>query len=195
MYTCAQSYTLRRLSRNDHPIAIATMSATMAMKAAASMSDISHTLRAAGVHAIIEEPSGGTTLSQALISGKTALRAGLGNGSKGEFLLLTPSFCRCESAARASIFTRLSTSLRTGHGNGFKSRNGCRRARRARFVTMAKQCLAFPDINEWESKFLDSLIRGNEMMGGPPEQLSLRQAERLLSIRDEYELHSELHGV
>ena len=32
-------------------------------------------------------------------------------------------------------------------------------------------------------------------MVGPPEQLSLRQAERLLSIRDEYELHSELHGV
>jgi hypothetical protein len=65
---------------------------------------------------------------------------------------------------------------------------------RVRFVTMAKQCLAFPDINEWERKFLDGLIRGNEMMGGPPEQLSLRQAERLLSIRDEYELHSELHG-
>jgi hypothetical protein len=38
--------------------------------------------------------------------------------------------------------------------------------RRARFVSMAKQCLAFPDINEWERKFLDSLIRGNEMMGG-----------------------------
>ena len=37
---------------------------------------------------------------------------------------------------------------------------------------MAKQCLAFPDIIEWERKFLDSLIRGNEMMGGPPEQLS-----------------------
>ena len=55
--------------------------------------------------------------------------------------------------------------------------------RRARFVTMAKQCLAFPDINEWERKFLDSLIRGNEMMGGPPEQLSLRQAERLLDPR------------
>ena len=39
---------------------------------------------------------------------------------------------------------------------------------RARFVSLAKQCLAFPDINEWERKFLDSLIRGNEMMGGPP---------------------------
>ena len=65
---------------------------------------------------------------------------------------------------------------------------------RARFVSLAKHCLAFPDINEWERKFLDSLIRGNEMMVGPPEQLSLRQAERLLSIRDEYELHSELHG-
>ena len=65
---------------------------------------------------------------------------------------------------------------------------------RARFVRMAKQCLAFPDIIEWERKFLNSLIRGNEMMGGPPEQLSLRQAETLLSIRDEYELHSELHG-
>ena len=64
---------------------------------------------------------------------------------------------------------------------------------RARFVSLAKQCLAFPDINEWERKFLDSLIRGNEMMGGSPEQLSLRQAETLLSIRDEYELHSELH--
>jgi len=47
---------------------------------------------------------------------------------------------------------------------------------RARFVRMAKQCLAFPDIIEWERKFLNSLIRGNEMMGGPPEQLSLRQA-------------------
>ena len=66
---------------------------------------------------------------------------------------------------------------------------------RARFVSLAKHCLAFPDINEWERKFLDSLIRGNEMMGGPPEHLSLRQAERLLSIRDEYELHSELHGA
>ena len=31
-------------------------------------------------------------------------------------------------------------------------------------------------------------------MGGQPEQLSLRQAVRLLSIRDEYELNSELHG-
>ena len=51
---------------------------------------------------------------------------------------------------------------------------------RARFLSLAKQCLAFRDINEWERKFLDGLIRGNEMMGGPPEQLSLRQADRLL---------------
>ena len=65
---------------------------------------------------------------------------------------------------------------------------------RARFVRMAKQCLAFPYIIEWERKFLNSLIHGNEMIGGPPEQLSLRQAETLLSIRDKYELHSELHG-
>ena len=49
---------------------------------------------------------------------------------------------------------------------------------RARFVSLAKHCLAFPDINELERKFLDSLIRGNEIMVGPPEQLSLRQAER-----------------
>ena len=112
----------------------------------------------------------------------------------GKFLVLIAAFYRCESAARASIFPRLSTSLSQGSGMASYSEMDAVGRDRARFVTMAKQCLAFPDINEWERKFLDSLIRGNEMMGAPPEQLSLRQAETLLSIRYEYELHSELHG-
>jgi hypothetical protein len=83
-------------------IASTTMSATVATKAAASMSDISHTLRVAGVHAIIEEPYENGASRRAW------------QWKKGQFLLLTLSFCRCESAARASIFPRLSTSLRTG---------------------------------------------------------------------------------
>jgi hypothetical protein len=64
---------------------------------------------------------------------------------------------------------------------------------RARFVSMAKQCLALP-VNEWEAKFLDGLIHGNAMMGAPPERLSVRQAETLFEIRDKYELHATLHG-
>jgi hypothetical protein len=31
-------------------------------------------------------------------------------------------------------------------------------------------------------------------MGGPPQRLSTRQAETLFEIRDEYELHSGMHG-
>jgi hypothetical protein len=64
---------------------------------------------------------------------------------------------------------------------------------RARFVSMAKQCVALP-INEWEAKFLDGLIRGNAMMGAPPQRLSVRQMEVLFEIRDAYELHATLHG-
>jgi hypothetical protein len=63
---------------------------------------------------------------------------------------------------------------------------------RARFVSMAKQCLALP-VNEWERDFLESLIRGNAMMG-PPQRLSLCQTEVLFEIRDRYELHTTLHG-
>ena len=64
---------------------------------------------------------------------------------------------------------------------------------RSRFVVMAKQCLLFP-VNEWERKFLDSLIVGSKIMGEPPERLSTRQAETLFEIRDEYELHTTLTG-
>jgi hypothetical protein len=64
---------------------------------------------------------------------------------------------------------------------------------RSRFVAMAKQCLLLP-VNEWERKFLDSLISGSETIGGPPERLSVRQMETLFEIRDEYELHSTLYG-
>ena len=53
---------------------------------------------------------------------------------------------------------------------------------RARFVSMAKQCLALP-VNEWERDFLESLIRGSAMMG-PPQRLSLHQTEVLFEIRD-----------
>jgi hypothetical protein len=58
---------------------------------------------------------------------------------------------------------------------------------RGRFVMMAKQCLLFP-LNVWERNFCESLI------AEPPERLSTRQAETLFEIRDEYELHSKLHG-
>jgi hypothetical protein len=56
-----------------------------------------------------------------------------------------------------------------------------------RFVMLAKQCLLLP-LNPWEQKFCDSLI------AEPPERLSTRQAETLFEIRDEYEMHSTLHG-
>jgi hypothetical protein len=47
---------------------------------------------------------------------------------------------------------------------------------RSRFVLMAKQCPLLP-VNEWERKFLDGLIHGNDTMGRPPQRLSTRQME------------------
>jgi len=64
---------------------------------------------------------------------------------------------------------------------------------RSRFVLMAKQCLLLP-INEWELKFLNRLISGDETDPAPPQKLSTRMAETLFEIRDEYELHSTLYG-
>jgi hypothetical protein len=58
----------------------------------------------------------------------------------------------------------------------------------ARFVLMAKQCLPFSDLTDWERDFLESLI------ARPPERLSTRQAEVLFEIRDNHELHAQLHG-
>ena len=59
---------------------------------------------------------------------------------------------------------------------------------------MAKLYLKTFPLNDWERNFLTGLINGNEMMGGPPERLSTRQAETLFEIRDTYELHSRLNG-
>lgn len=64
---------------------------------------------------------------------------------------------------------------------------------RSRFVLMAKQCLLLP-VNEWELKFLNRLISGDEMDPEPPQKLSTRMAETLFEIRDEYELHSTMYG-
>jgi hypothetical protein len=61
---------------------------------------------------------------------------------------------------------------------------------RTRFVLMAQQLLLLP-VNEWERKFLNRLIHGDEE-GPPPQRLSTRMAETLFEIRDEYELHSTL---
>lgn len=47
---------------------------------------------------------------------------------------------------------------------------------RGRFTLMAKQCLLFPDLTEWERDFLESLV------AQPPERLSTRQAEVLFEI-------------
>jgi hypothetical protein len=58
----------------------------------------------------------------------------------------------------------------------------------ARFVLMAKQCLLFPDLTDWERDFLESLA------ARPPEHLSTRQAEVLFEIRDSYEMRSQLSG-
>ena len=58
---------------------------------------------------------------------------------------------------------------------------------RGRFVLMAKQCLLLP-LNHWERKFCESLV------AEPPERLSIRQAETLFEIRDEYQMHSTLYG-
>jgi hypothetical protein len=58
----------------------------------------------------------------------------------------------------------------------------------ARFVLMAKQCLLFTDLTDWERDFLESLV------ARPPERLSTRQGEVLFEIRDNHELHSELIG-
>jgi hypothetical protein len=63
---------------------------------------------------------------------------------------------------------------------------------RSRFVLMAQQLLLLP-VNEWERKFLNRLIHGDEE-GPPPQRLSKRMAETLFEIRDEYELHSTLFG-
>ena len=112
----------------------------------------------------------------------------------GKFLLLIAAFYRCELSRLAPLSPACPHHYAQGRGMASYREMDAVGRDRARFVSLAKHCLAFPDINEWERKFLDSLIRGNEIMVGPPEQLSLRQAERLLSIRDEYELHSELHG-
>jgi hypothetical protein len=59
---------------------------------------------------------------------------------------------------------------------------------RARFVLLAKQCLLFPDLTDWERDFLESLV------ARPPDRLSTRQAEVLLEIRNNNELHSQLKG-
>ena len=48
-----------------------------------------------------------------VISGKRSLQS-WPLQVNGKFLVLIAAFYRCESAARASIFPRLSTSLRTG---------------------------------------------------------------------------------
>jgi hypothetical protein len=60
---------------------------------------------------------------------------------------------------------------------------------RGRFTLMAKQCLLFPDLTEWERDFLESLV------AQPPERLSTRQAEVLFEIRDENELISNIGGT
>jgi hypothetical protein len=57
----------------------------------------------------------------------------------------------------------------------------------SRFVLMAKQCFLFP-LTPWEKKFCESLI------AEPPARLSTRQAETMFEIRDQYELHSKMHG-
>jgi hypothetical protein len=59
---------------------------------------------------------------------------------------------------------------------------------RVRFVLMAKKCLLFPDLTEWERDFLESLI------ARPPDRLSTRQAEVLFEIRDQNELISNIDG-
>jgi hypothetical protein len=53
---------------------------------------------------------------------------------------------------------------------------------------MAKQCLLFPDLTDWERDFLESLV------AGPPERLSTRQAEVLFEIRGDNELISNVGG-
>ena len=53
---------------------------------------------------------------------------------------------------------------------------------------MAKQCLMFPDLTDWERDFLESLV------ARPPERLSTRQAEVLFEIRDDNELISNIGG-
>jgi hypothetical protein len=55
----------------------------------------------------------------------------------------------------------------------------------SRFVLMAKQCLLFSDLTDWERDFLESLV------ARPPERLSTRQAEVLFEIRDDNELISD----
>jgi hypothetical protein len=58
-----------------------------------------------------------------------------------------------------------------------------------RFTLLAKQCLLFPDLTEWERDFLESLV------ARPPERLSTRQAEVLFEIRDDNELISTIGGT
>lgn len=53
---------------------------------------------------------------------------------------------------------------------------------------MAKQCLLFPDLTDWERDFLESLVARR------PERLSTRQAEVLFEIRDDNELISNVGG-
>jgi hypothetical protein len=57
-----------------------------------------------------------------------------------------------------------------------------------RFIVMAKQCLLFPDLTDWERDFLGSLVTR------PPDRLSTRQAEVLFEIRDDNELISKIDG-
>jgi len=58
----------------------------------------------------------------------------------------------------------------------------------SRFVLMARQCLVFPDLTDWERDFLESLV------ARPPDQLSTRQAEVLFEVRDDNELISKIDG-
>ena len=57
------------------------------------------------------------------------------------------------SRACLPIFPRLSTLLRTGTGMASYLEVDAVGRDRARFVSLGKQCLAFPDINEWELYF------------------------------------------
>src|ERR1700687_2118832 len=59
----------------------------------------------------------------------------------------------------------------------------------SRLVLMARQCLLFPDLTDWERDFLESLV------ARPPERLSTRQAEVLFEIRDDNELISTIGGT
>jgi hypothetical protein len=60
----------------------------------------------------------------------------------------------------------------------------------AEFRSLAKRLLGFIDLTDWEKDFLASIRDDRDH-----KEFTTRQSEKLLQIRDDYELVTEFHGL